>query len=191
LIYVNKLIRLKEGLPACSSKIIIDSQTIESTKTCGDRGIDGNKHIKGIKKHKLTDDIGLELDTISTPANVGDRRGCLLLLIKNRCHLQHIDEIYFDGIYTGGEFHQQIKQILPQVKITVVPRLKAQGFAPLPERYPIERTNGIHEDYHRLWKAAERLQEVNDSLCLIADVFTGLRRLTRGKVKSWGRKKRY
>jgi transposase len=185
LLYINKLIRIKEGLAAISKRIIIDSQTIESTKTCGTRGIDGNKCIKGIKKHKMTDDIGLEIDNVTTPANVGDREGCLLLLMKNRHLLQEIVEIIFDGIYTGDKFHKQIKAILPKAKITVVPRLKARGFVPIPERYPIERTNGIHEDYHRLWKGVERLQKVNDTVCLIADVFTGLRRLTKGKTKKW------
>lgn len=192
LLYINKLIRLKEGLQIRNRKVIIDSQSIESTKTCGYRGIDGNKKVKGIKRHKLTDDIGLEIGVVTTPANTGDREGCLLLLNKYKSLLRGVEEIYFDGGYGGDKFeNRQVNQILPTVKVTIVPRLKAKGFYPIPERYPIERTNGIHEDYHRLWKATERLQEVNDTLSLIADCFTGVRRLTRGKVKKWKSRKRY
>jgi putative transposase len=45
-----------------------------------DVGFDGNKKIKGRKRHTLVDTLGLLLAVVVTAANVDDRQGFITLL---------------------------------------------------------------------------------------------------------------
>ena len=59
----------------------IDSQSVKAaTQPVDDVGVDGNKKIKGRKRHVLTDTLGFILCVVVTAANVGDRAGLKALL---------------------------------------------------------------------------------------------------------------
>lgn len=57
-----------------------DSQSIKVTMQGQEIGFDGNKKIKGRKRHILVDTLGLILAVIVTPANLDDRQGLVTLL---------------------------------------------------------------------------------------------------------------
>ena len=40
-----------------------------------DRGIDGNKKIKGLKRHIIVDSLGLVIDVVIHAANIHDSKG--------------------------------------------------------------------------------------------------------------------
>ena len=48
-----------EGKRKRATAAIVDSQTIKSSDTAGQRGYDAGKKIKGIKRHLLVDTLGL------------------------------------------------------------------------------------------------------------------------------------
>jgi putative transposase len=67
--------RRREGWFARPSAAIEDSQSIKMSDTGGVSGYDGNKKIKGRKRHILVDTLGNLLDVVISAANVNDRQG--------------------------------------------------------------------------------------------------------------------
>jgi transposase len=182
--YINKLIKLKENLPN-TNELVIDSQSVKSTKTCYDRGIDGNKKVKGLKRHRLTDLNGFPEGHFITKASTGDRKGAIKLIEKNQSNLQQIQQIYYDQGYTGSNFRREMRKLI-SAQISIIPRkAKELGFVPIPKRWVIERTNAWCDDYRRLLKCHEGLEETNLNVMIASDVFRAVQRLINGKTRRW------
>jgi len=182
--HLNQLVRLKENLPK-SNILIIDSQSVKSTKTCFTRGIDGNKKIKGIKRNRLTDLNSFPEGLKITKANLHDTKAALKLIQKEQRQLQSATEIYHDQAFKGDRYQQGVNQLIPAI-VTIVPRKpKELGFVPIKERWPVERTNAWCDDWRRLWKCCEGLEETAEAVVTITDTFRAVRRLTNGKTERW------
>jgi putative transposase len=54
---------------------IIDSQSVKSSETAGERGYDAGKKIKEVKCHFLVDVLGLILSVVVHVASIQDRDG--------------------------------------------------------------------------------------------------------------------
>ncbi len=64
--------RARRGRNPEPSTAIMDSQSVASGPQAGVRGVDGNKKVKGIKRHVLTCSLGFVLAILVTAANVHD-----------------------------------------------------------------------------------------------------------------------
>ena len=71
--------RRRQGRKDNPSAGCADSQSIKVTTQNQDVGFDGNKKIKGRKRHSLVDTLGLLLAVVVTAANVDDRQGFINL----------------------------------------------------------------------------------------------------------------
>src|SRR4051812_34824754 len=80
---------------------IMDSQSVVSAPQKGDRGFDGNKKIKGMKRHILTCSLGFILAVIVTAANVHDTKVVDALLERATENGWSLERVNVDGIYVG------------------------------------------------------------------------------------------
>ena len=72
--------RRRQGRKDNPSASCADSQSIKVTTQNQDVGFDGNKKIKGCKRHSPVDTLGLLLAVVVTAANMDDRQGFITVL---------------------------------------------------------------------------------------------------------------
>jgi len=71
--------------PPSPSYGVVDSQSVDTAPIIErDVGIDGNKKVKGRKRHIMVDSLGLLLAVVVTAANVPDSRGLRFVLDKTQ-----------------------------------------------------------------------------------------------------------
>ena len=102
---IRKSVRKSQGKNESASMGIIDSCSVRMNATSGiDRGIDGNKKIKGLKRHVIVDSLGLVIDVIVHAANIHDSKGATQVLEKlngSRHDEPKLQQIFAHAGYRG------------------------------------------------------------------------------------------
>jgi len=122
----------------------------------GERGIDGNNTVKGVKRHVLSCPLGLVLAVLVTPATVNDTKAAELVLDRAVENGFTIKRAKVDAIYTGPTINAVSG--LYKVEFQISTReTEVKGFAPLPLRWRIEATFGTGTNrYRRLTRNLEQ-----------------------------------
>ena len=81
---------------------MIDSQSVKTTELADSRGFDGNKRIKGHKRHVAVDISGIPLMVKVTDANASDSKSAYDLLESMFSWFFSIQMIWADRGYRGG-----------------------------------------------------------------------------------------
>jgi putative transposase len=96
-------IRKKHGKNEEPGVGIIDAQSVKSTLVSSqDKGFDAGKKIKGIKRHIITDTLGLILAVVIQSASVQDRDGAISVIEKLIENWKKIIKIFADSGYRGA-----------------------------------------------------------------------------------------
>ena len=176
--HLRELVRLESGKMPKPTAAILDSQTIKSSESSGERGYDAGKKINGRKRHLLVDTMGLILMVMVLPANVQDRDGARQLLKRCFGIYKALRLIWADGGYAG--------QLITWVKgrlgclLEIVKRTdNVRGFKVQPRRWVVERTFGWFGRYRRLSRDYERLSTSGEVMACLAMTRLMLRRLTK------------
>lgn len=102
---INTMLREKvrrlAGKNAQCSVVIIDSQSVKTTRKGGFRGVDGNKKINGRKRHLVVDTMGNIVSNIVHPANIHDSKGADLTLKNLKESIYGVKIVYADCGYQG------------------------------------------------------------------------------------------
>jgi putative transposase len=191
----------------CLAPAIADSQTTKTTGVGGEqRGYDGNKKVRGSKRHLLVDTEGLVLKAKVHSAKVPDQDGLRLLLESARGGLWRLSHLWLDAGYEGRgrrwaeevmglsvEVVRKPPKPVPEEVAKVLAREWAKegkkldwqrfmppgGYVALPRRWVVERTFSWLGQNRRMSKDYERLWESAEAFVYAAMIRLMVRRLAR------------
>jgi transposase len=163
-------VRVKKGQNAEASLGILDSQSVRWGNNKALNGYDGNKKVKGIKRHVIVDKNGFLVAVMVTVAQIHDSKAVMLLMRVLKEMLCSIKIIIADGGYRG-EIAEQVKRSFGYL-IQVVMRSedKKTGFKPVHKRWVVERTFAWFDNDRRLCRNYEFLLESSQNMVKIAAI---------------------
>lgn len=169
--------RREVGRFARPSAAILDSQSVKVSDMGGVSGYDGNKKVKGRKRHILVDTLGNLLEVVVWAANSNDPEGAKALLTKvERQIAMRLLKIWADKGYQGDWevwLHEKW-----QIELEIVVAEAGQkGFEVQPRRWVVERTFAWLGKYRRLSKDYERDTISSEGFIYLASIRTLLKRL--------------
>lgn len=147
--------------------VLIDSQSSRSGRPQSQKGIDGNKRIKGIKRHIAVDSEGLPMSVVVTTANVHDSKAAYPLIAQLAAQHKSIRTIKADNGYKG-KLPEIIKEVLSVDMQCVKSNFGTSEFVPLEGRWVVERTIAWIDNFRRLCRNYEQLLSTATSMAKMA-----------------------
>jgi len=167
---LRELVREDCGREACPSLGIIDSQSIKNSEWgIPDKGFDGNKKIKGRKRHLVVDALGLLMCVVVTAANVHDSVAAELVIKRMVGRFPRLKKILADGGYTGERLSGLVKTQLG-VELEVVTRSDEAKFKVIPKRWVVERSIAWLSWYRRLSRDFEANMDSSEAWVMLASI---------------------
>jgi putative transposase len=174
-----RAVRRRRGHAAEPATAILESQSVVSGPQKGERGVDGNKRIKGIKRHALTCALGFLLVVLVTAANLHDTAAAEPLLDRAAEDGWAPERVKVDGIYIGPRMAAAAARHDLDVQVSSK-EAGVKGFKPLPVRCRIEATFGtLTNRYRRLTRNLEQSPEAAEDAVHIANFHRILRNYNR------------
>ena len=172
---LTRAVRARHGREPEPTTAILDSQSVVSGPQAGPRGVDGNKRVRGIKRHVLTCSLGFVLATLVTTANAHDTQPVGALLGRAAGDGWTIKRVKVDGIYIGPRVAQAAQDHKVDVQVTTRDA-DVKGFKPLALRWRIEASFGtLSNRYHRLTRNLEQSPAAAEDAVSIANCHRLLR----------------
>ena len=179
-------VRAAAGRDPEPSAVIIDAQSVhesaEGVVPAATSGFDSHKKVNGRKRHVMTDTMGLLTGVAVSAANVADRDGAVVLLLRARRRGRtRIRKAWADNGYNGDAWQDWSKRELG-IEIEVVrqdPDSKGKGFQVLPRRWVVERTHAWITRRRRCARDYERLPRSHAAMVNLAAIFQMTRRLAK------------
>jgi len=163
-------VRVKMGQNSDASLGIMDSQTVRWGNNRSLKSFDGNKKVKGIKRHVVVDKNGFLIAVMISVAHIHDSKAALLLMRVLKEFLCSIKVVIADGGYRG-ELADEVKNLFGYV-IKVVMRKddKTTEFKPVSKRWVIERTFSWFDNDRRLCRNYELLFDSSENMVKLSAI---------------------
>jgi putative transposase len=167
---LRETVRIKKGQKGEASLGILDSQSVRWGNNMALNSYDGNKKVKGIKRHVIVDKNGFLIAVMVTVAHIHDSKAVILLMRVLKEMLSGLKVIIADGGYRG-EIAEQVKKGFGYL-IQVVMRSdgKKSGFEPTHKRWVVERTFSWFDTDRRLCRNYELLLESSENMVKLATI---------------------
>ena len=140
---LRQLARHLQGRQPEPSAGSIDAQSIKTATQHEDIGWDGNKKIKGRKRHLWVDTLGLIIGVVVTDAGTDDRWGLIDLLTEYFADgVKRLRKLWVDGAYPAEWLEEWVRGLKQRHKIDLesTTHKEGKGFQVMPWRWAVERT---------------------------------------------------
>lgn len=167
---LHVIVRRQMGREETPSVGIIDSRSIKSSHhVAPDRGIDGNKKIKGRKEHIVVDTLGLPMGVVVHEANIHDSAGAHTVIEAMRGCFPRLKKILADGGYKGQSLVEDVRQKLgAEFTVVLRPDESSKKFNVLPLRWIVERSFSWLESFRRIAMDYEFYSDTGEAMVRLA-----------------------
>lgn len=146
---------------------VIDSESVRWGVIDSEKGFDGHKKVKGIKRHIMVDSQGIPLAVTVTKANVHDSKAVHALVAKGLATWDRLALIKADKGYTGT-LESALQQLTGIEAKCVKSNFGTSEFIPVDGRWVVERTFSWLSNYRRMNRNYEKLQSVSCHMAVLA-----------------------
>lgn len=146
---LNAVARESQGKTTQPTVAVIDSQSIRTGLNHSEKGIDGGKKIKGIKRHLAVDSNGFPMTVVTSRANVHDSKGAIELVIDTVCKYPMI-RLLKAGCGYRGSLVKNLRDGLHMELECVKSNFGTSEFKPINSRQVAERAFSWLESFRRL-----------------------------------------
>ena len=164
------IIRLKRGQNKEPSMGILDSQSTKWGNNKAPNNIDGNKKVKGIKRHVVVDKNGFLLAIMVTVANIHDSKAVNFLMRTMSYFLSPVKIILADGGYRGETIDYVKHQFAYLIQVIMRKDDKKSDFKPISKRWIVERTFSWFDNDKRLCRNFELLMENSENMVKLSAI---------------------
>jgi transposase len=168
---LHRLVREREGRGPGPTACSLDAQSAQSAEGGEQIGFDKFKHCRGRKRNLCVDTLGFLLARLVTSATVSDRVAGREVLQQAKAAHPNLAKGWVDGGYANtvdDSILDWSRQTL-NIDLEVVKRSDhVKGFAVIPWRWVVERTNAWVTAHRRLTRDYERLVETAEAMIDLA-----------------------
>jgi transposase len=162
--------RLQYGQNMRPTSGIMDSQSVLWGNNWSVKSYDGNKKIKGIKRHVVVDKNGILLAIMVTVAHIHDSQSVLSLMKALRDTFCNIKCIIADGGYRGDIISEVFEKFGYLLQVVLRSKEEKKDFKPIGKRWVVERTFSWFENDRRLCRNYELLMEFAEEMVKLSAI---------------------
>lgn len=170
-------VRVGNGQDARATLGIMDSQSVRWGNNRSFKGYDGNKKIKGIKRHVVVDKNGFLLAIMVTVAHIHDSKAALMLMRLLQDSYHSIRVILADGGYCGSVISEIKQKFGYWLQVVLRKENKTTAFEPVHKRWIVERTFAWFDNDRRLCRNYELLMENAEEMVKLSAIRHLLRKI--------------
>lgn len=164
---LNAVARKAKAKSPQPSVAVIDSQSVRTGLAQSEKGVDGGKKIKGIKRHLAVDSNGFPVGLTISRANVHDSKGAIGLASDTICNYPAIKLFKADNGYRGP-LVKHLEESLSVKLECVKSNFGTSEFKPINGRWVVERTFSWLESFRRLSRNYEQFLHTARGIAMVA-----------------------